>query len=138
MGVTASWRRALGAVLAEVTIEADVSGWVGRLCGVMAHTAGIVRGTVGQSVKIGGRLVLPSACVRYGNQIVTVVTKGLVGVIDVRGVTVNTHLGFVSAEGFMFSRGVPMAVTAPGRDALGAVLAEVTIEADVSGRVGRL
>ena len=138
VGVTASWRRALAPILAEVTIEADVSGPVGRLGGIMAHIAGIVRGTVGQSVKIGGRLVLPSACVRYRNKIVTVVTKGLVGVIDVGGVTVYTHLGFVSAEGFMFSRGVPMAVTAPGGDALGAVLAEVTIKADVSGPVGRL
>ena len=54
MGVTASWRRALAPVLAEVTIEADVSGRVGRLGGIMAHIAGIVRGTVGQSVKIGG------------------------------------------------------------------------------------
>jgi len=67
--------------------------------------------------------------------VVTVVAGVLAAVIDVRGVAVNTHLGRVSVEGFMFSRCVPMAVTAPGGDALGAVLAEVTIEADVSGRV---
>ena len=71
----------------------------------------------------------------HSRDVVTVVTGVLAAVIDVRGVAVNTHLGRVSAEGFMFSRGVPMAVTAPGGDALGAVLAEVTIEADVSGLV---
>ena len=104
----------------------------------MAHAARIICGAVSQCVKIGGRTVQPSACVRYRNKIVTVVTGGLVAVIEVCIVAVDTHLGFVSIEGFMLCRGLPVGVTAPWRRALGAVLAEVTIEADVSGPVGRL
>ena len=72
MGVTASGRCSPAAVLAEVTVEADVSG---RICGlrwVMAHIAGIVCRAVFLGVKIRGRPVQPSACVRYGYEVVTV------------------------------------------------------------------
>ncbi len=34
--------------------------------------------------------------------VVTVVTGGLVGIIEIRGVAVYAHLGLVSGEGFVF------------------------------------
>ena len=135
VGVTASGRCALTPVLAEVAIEADVSGRIRGLGGIMAYAAGIVCGAVIQSVKIRGGPVQPSACVRNGNEIVTVVTGGLIAGIEVRIVAVYTHLGFVSAESLVLGRGLPVGVTASGRCALGPVLAEVAIEADVSGRI---
>ena len=39
----------------------------------MAHAAGIICGAVSQCVKIGGGTVQPSAWVRYGNKVMTVV-----------------------------------------------------------------
>jgi len=102
VGVTASGRCSPAAVLAEVTIEADVSGWICGLRWIMAHTAGIVCRTVDQGVKIRVGLVQPSACVRYINEVVTVVTGVLVCVIQIRIVAVNAHLSFVSSEGFVF------------------------------------
>ena len=105
----------------------------GRRSGTYVVTGGALGVEVARIGNIGVVVEILDCVSRL--DVVTVVTSVLVAVIDVRGVAVNTNLGRVSAEGFMFSRGVPMAVTAPGGDALGAVLAEVTIEADVSGRV---
>ena len=135
MSVTASGRCALATVLAEVTVEADIPWPVGGLCGVVAHTAGIVCRAVFLRVKIRGGPVQPSVCMRYGYEVVTVVTGILVGVIQVSVVAVYTHLSFVGGEGFVFRRGLPVGVTASGRCSPAAVLAEVTIEADVSGRI---
>jgi hypothetical protein len=75
VGVAASGRYPLAPVLAEVAIQADVPGWNCGLRRIMAHTAGIAGGAVGQSVKVRGGLVKPSTCVRHLDEVMAVVAE---------------------------------------------------------------
>jgi len=105
---------------------------------VVANTAGIIRGAVGQGVEIRGRFVEPPDGVGHLNEVVTVVTRLLVAVTDVCVVAVHAHLGLACAEGLMLLALLPVSVAASGRRALAPVLAEVAVEADIPRPAGRL
>ena len=64
---------------------------------------------------------------------VAIVTGSLITVLDVGIMEVHAHLGFVHTEGLMLLGGLPVGVAAPRRHALAPVLAEVAVQANVTG-----
>jgi hypothetical protein len=136
--VAAPGRDPLRPVLAEVAVKADVTRRSGRLRRVVTRAAGIDGRAVGQRVEIRCRLVQPPARVRQLDEVVAVVARRLVSVLDVGVVAVDTHLGLIRTERLVLGRPLPVDVAASGRDPLRPVLAEVAVKADVTRRGTRL